>query len=507
LSLAVEYEGDDPKPLPNLKYKIEMGDSLIAPNPKGSGAIRDELIGQYRQAKARYLRAHQGGEKKKLEKEISGLKTQISLMTHGSSKVSGFDWAVEFAEVFADGGFDVVVANPPYVRMELFKGIKPTLKKNFPEVHSDRADLYCYFYGRALQLLRPSGMLAFISSNKWFRAKYGEKLRKHIAETCQVQSITDFGDLPVFQAATAYPMIFIAQKEQLASNSTIFTQVLSLEFPYPNVWATIREYGKTLPFTAINGSIWTLTNITSTNQLKKMAAVSIPLSQYVNGQIYAGIKTGLNQAFIISESTRLKLIKQDAKSIEIIKPLVVGRNIHKWYADNQDKYLIYTHHGINTIEYPAVSTYLYQYRQRLEQRASKQKWYELQQPQLRYISTFDKPKIVFPDIAKEPRFTIDVNEMYIEMTAFVIPTNDLYLLGVLNSTSVKEFFVEIGAQVRVGYLRFKRQYVEKIPIPNAPDTERETISKLVQKCLDAKGIGCEEWEKEIDDRVAALYGL
>jgi hypothetical protein len=96
--------------------------------------------------------------------------------------------------------------------MELFKDIKPTLKKNFPDVHSDRADLYCYFYGRALQLLRDGGMLAFISSNKWFRAKYGEKLRKHIADTCQVYSITDFGELPVFQSAATFPMIFISQK-------------------------------------------------------------------------------------------------------------------------------------------------------------------------------------------------------------------------------------------------------------------------------------------------------
>lgn len=202
LSLAVEYDGDDPEPLPNLKYKIEVGDSLIAPSPTGTGAIRDELIGQYRQAKARYLRVHQGEEKKKLEEEISGLKTQISLMTHGISKVSGFDWAVEFAEVFADGGFDVVVASPPYVRQELIKYLKPTLQKVYPAVYTGTADLYCYFYARALELLHPSGMLTFISSNKWFRAKYGEKLRKHFAENCQIHSITDFGDLPVFQSAT-----------------------------------------------------------------------------------------------------------------------------------------------------------------------------------------------------------------------------------------------------------------------------------------------------------------
>lgn len=171
------------------------------------------------------------------------------------------------------------------------------------------------------------------------------------------------------------------------------------------------------------------------------------------------------------------------------------------------QYLIYTHKDTDIKTFPAVYNYLSQYKQRLEQRASKQEWYELQQPQLKYSLSFDKPKIVFPDITKKQRFTIDNNNTCVDMTAFVIPVNDLYLLGVLNSLSVYKYFIEIGAQVRGGYLRFKRQYVEQIPIPNASDTEKETISKLVQKCLDAKGVDCEAWEKEIDDRVAALYGL
>ncbi len=122
----------------------QLRTALIAPKPQGGvGAIRDEIVRKYREAKALYMRAHQGGEKKKLEEEITNFKTEIALLTHGGNQISGFDWAVEFAEVIADGGFDIIVANPPYVRMELFKDIKPTLKKNFPEVHSDRvAALY-----------------------------------------------------------------------------------------------------------------------------------------------------------------------------------------------------------------------------------------------------------------------------------------------------------------------------------------------------------------------------
>ncbi len=115
--------------------------------------------------------------------------------------------------------------------------------------------------------------------------------------------------------------------------------------------------------------------------------------------------------------------------------------------------------------------------------------------------------MVFPDIAKKPRFAFDTIGVYTNDTTFVMPDGDLYLLGLLNSSVIENFFIELGATVRGGYLRFKPLYVEQIPIPDAPAADRETIAALVQKCLDAKGVGCEVWEAEIDERVAALYGL
>ncbi|MGL6338417.1 MAG: TaqI-like C-terminal specificity domain-containing protein, partial [Waterburya sp.] len=254
-------------------------------------------------------------------------------------------------------------------------------------------------------------------------------------------------------------------------------------------------------------SSWILTDSTSAKDIKIMKEHSISLGEYIKGKIYAGIKTGFNKAFILDTDTKNKLIAQDGRSQDIIKPLALGKNVCKWNIKCESQYLIYTHKNIDINGFPAIYEYLNQYKHKLEQRASKQEWYELQQPQLKYSISFDKPKIVFPDIAKKQRFTIDYQNTYIDMTAFILPVDDLYLLGILNSSSVYEYFIEIGAQVRGGYLRFKRQYVEQIPIPNASDSEKETISQLVQKCLDAKGVDCEAWEKEIDDRVAALYGL
>ena len=248
LSLAVEYDGPDPQPLPNLDFKVETGDSLAAPSPQNTSVqvdARAELIREFEKKKCDYGDPYYYGSVSKpdLKKQIDGLRADIAMWTHAGKSVTGFDWRVEFCEVFqrpepvadlggamnfggtlaepaAPGGFDIVLANPPYVRQELIKDQKPTLKAVYPEVYNGTADLYCYFYARALQLLRPGGMLAFISPNKWFRAGYGTNLRKHIAETCRVVSIIDFGDLPVFQAATTYPMVFVATRTQQSAVSS-----------------------------------------------------------------------------------------------------------------------------------------------------------------------------------------------------------------------------------------------------------------------------------------------
>lgn len=520
LSLAVEYQCEKPKPLPNLKYKIEVGDSLIAPSPATTGMIRSELINQYSQMKAEYMRTHEGGKKRKLEEEIDELKIQIRLITNGNTQPpAGFDWAVEFAEVFADGGFDIQVANPPYVRQELIKDLKPTLQKIYPATYNGTSDLYCFFYARALQLLKVGGMLAFISPNKWFRAKYGDKLKKYIADTCQVHSITDFGELPVFKSAATFPMIFIAQNGKF-NQSTIFTQIKSLESPYPNILEIIRDKGENLPNNALNGSNWTLTDTSSANRIKKMEEAGIPLGEYVDGKIYRGVLTGFNKAFVIDGSKRAELIAQDPKSAEIIKPLVVGDDVRKWRINCQNKWLIFTRRGININAYPAIKFHLAQWKaeltpkintqQEVGRKPGKYKWYEIQD-NIAYYTEFEEPKIIFPDIAKELRFTFENVGYFLGNTAYIIPVNDLYLLGVLNSSSVWEYakanFSCLGDPEKGGRFRFIYQSVVKIPIPNASTTEREAISKLVQKCLDAKGVNCEAWEKEIDERVAALYGL
>ncbi len=508
LSLAVEFEGDQPPPLPNLDFKIEVGDSLTAPDPSGGlmmDMFRQQQITEYFGLKADYLEAH-GELKRELRSRIETIRREISEWAHPKGGIGGFDWQVQFAEVFDDGGFDVVMANPPYVRQELISALKPALKNVFPAIYNGTSDLYCYFYARALQILRKDGALSFISPNKWFRANYGGNLRKHIAETCRVRSITDFGDLPVFQAATTYPMIFVAQKGHKPDFPTTFTQVKSLEDPYPDVLAVVKQIGQVLPNDAISSNNWNLANNTSSNLTKKMKASGVTLKEYVKGQIYRGLLTGLNEAFIINDVKKAELVHHDANSIKIIKPLAMGKDIRKWSSKDEDKWLIVTEIGVDIKNYPTILNHLKQWQVELEKRWDKGKhWWELRA--CSYYDAFNKPKIIFPDIAKNTRFAFNTKGTYLGNTAYMIPVHDLFLLGVLNSKSVEDFYIDLSSQVRGGYLRFIRQYVEQIPIPNATPAEKAVIAALAQKCLDAKGVGCEVWEGEINERVAKLYGL
>ena len=507
LSLVVDYEGVTPPPLPNLDFKIEAGDSVTGPDPSGGLQLdffRQGQISELRELKDQYLRSH--ADKEELRQQIEDLRSEIVEYVHPGEEASGFDWQVEFAEVFADeaAGFDVIVANPPYVRQELIKHLKPELKKVFPEVYTGTSDLYVYFYARALQLLSAGGMLAFISSNKWFRANYGKKLREHLAETAHVASITDFGDLPVFESATAYPMIFTAQKGDEVALTTL-TQVKSLAPPYPDVSALVREQGLPLSSDAIQGEDWSLTDVATAARLRKMSAAGMPLGEYVKGQIYYGVKTGFNKAFVIDGAKREELISQDPKSTEIIKPFAAGRDVKRWRIES-NKWLIVTPIGVEIDDYPAIFEHMSQWQPELEKRYDKgNHWWELRT--CSYYDAFEGPKIIWGNLSLEPNFAFSSDLLYTVAPANIIPLADLYLLGLLNSAASERFFDDVSIQRGGTYLEFKPVYVKQLPIPDASATDRDAISSLVQRCLDAEGVGCEQWEQEIDERVAFLYGL
>ena len=515
LSLAVEYDGSQPPPaLPNLDFKIEQGDCLAAPAP--SDVLRDAgslplllpTVLDFAAKKAKFLTAH-GAKKEALRAEIAALKQSLKTWLATEGPADAFHWALEFAEVFiptpagssltgglnlglelasgaTPGGFDIVVANPPYVRMELIKPQKPILRKRFPHVHADRADLYIYFYARAHEVLRDGGTAAFISSNKWLRAGYGESLRRHLLDAQAFGIVMDFGELPVFEAAATDAAIFIWEKRPRCDATTRWAMVKNLDRCYAEgVRTHFLRCFESLPASQFGTGKPRLMTGTNTVLRAKLQANGVPLGELIGKPSMMGIKTGLNAAFVVKTEIRDSLVARSERNAEILKPFLAGDDVRRYELHFRGDFLINTVHGIDMRPYAAVVEHLRPFRAKLETRATNQAWYELQQPQTAYREFFEGPKIVYGQIMMHPRFYLDTNGFYTNQKCYFLPTGDWFILAVLNSTPawtfLKSISVGFGDPDEGGRLEPRIDHIAAIPIPAAGDAKREEVGGLAER--------------------------
>lgn len=428
-----------------------------------------------------------------------------------------------FAEAFAGspGGFDIVIANPPYVRQELIRDLKPRLQEEFGDFFSSTADLYTYFYARGLDLLRPGGVLCFIAPNKFMRAGYGKNIRKLLTSEATPRLIFDFGDLPIFEATT-YPSILLLEKKAPAEEEKAVAAVFNDPKQVEEISEAASEIGFPMPIKSLSESGWTLDRPEALSLMAKLREEGVPLGKYVNGRFYYGIKTGLNEAFVIDEETRKRLIREDPKSKEVIKPWLRGRDIKKWQAEWAGLYVITIASSANkewpwsekknpesifSKTYPAVYDHLSQYKEGLIRRDDQgEHWWEFRS--CAYYAEFEKPKIVWGNLATSPKFAMERKPYYISAPANLIPSDDPYLLGLLNS-SICSWLVSYMAAVRGGnFLEFKPMYIGQLPIFPATDKQKAPIVKRVEAILkDPTGPDVLRLEEEIDELVFGLYGL
>ena len=529
LSLAIEYEGDKPEPLPNLDFKVVCGDSLLGPDPSPESFpdlfrdLADRLnLGEI---KAQYMRASDGNAKQRLKHKIAVVEAQVqqALGDAGSA-----DWRIWFAEVFsARDGFDIVIANPPYIQLEKDEG---KLAKRYRGVgyrtFASRGDVYQLFYERGCQLLTPGrGMLAYITSNSWLKAEYGKPLRRYFAERHTPQRLLELGK-DTFESAIVDTCVLLvcegggAQRfaavdmDRLAGNGFP---------PHEELW------GRTAPDGA---APWSILSRSEQRVMDKMRAAGRPLGEW-DAKINYGVKTGYNKAFIIDDTTRQALIDADSKSDEIIKPILRGRDIRRYRAQWANLWLIVAKFGsYRTLpkEYPAVYEHLLQHEEKLRARGQcrysrsgrsnrkaaytgQHHWLELDNnPKDQYLGEFDKEKLLWIDLTEYGRFAYDQSGMFCLNTAYMVTGPSIrYLCAVLNSNLTTWFMRNTALNSGMGTPRWVRFTVERLPISQVAVARQRPFIQLVDRILAAKASNPDAdtsaQEAEIDRLVYDLYDL
>jgi hypothetical protein len=385
-----------------------------------------------------------------------------------------FRWEAAFPRVFAEGGFDVVLGNPPYVRMELLKALKPYLEIRY-QVVSDRADLYCYFYERGLRLLKPGGRLGYISSNTFFKTGSGRPLREYLLKEATIESVVDFGDLQVFEGVTTYPAI-VTMKREIASESheLRFWKIDAL--PETNFLATWAAAAGLYPQAALGAGSWELENATLRRLREKIKAERRTLKDVYGSPLY-GIKTGLNEAFVIDTVTKERLCAQDPRSAELLKPFLEGKDLKRWRAEPRGLWLIYIpKNRIDIDKFPAIRDWLLPFKERLEGRATKQEWFELQQAQEAYCPYFKGTKILYPEFCDAPQFQLE-NGNFANNKCYFIGSSDAWLAAFLNSRVAWFTITGNSVPVRGGFHQMHSQFVEQTVLPEIDAADKKQLAE------------------------------
>ncbi len=408
-------------------------------------------------------------------------------------------WARPLAPLGDGAGFDAVVGNPPYVRQESLGDLKPYLAGAYPETYHGVADLYVYFYGQGLRQLRRGGRMGYIVTNKWLRAGYGEPLRGFFAAQGSLEEIVDFGHAPIFPDADVFPCIVVLKKPEPFDNAD--AEVRVVEFPREalrenaDLAGYIASHAHTVPRKRFGKNAWSLETAAVDDLMAKIRENGVPLAEYAGVKPLYGIKTGLNEAFLIDTATKDRLVREDPRSIEVIKPYLCGQDIKRWSPEWRGLWMIFARRGIDIDAYPAVKQHLEQFRERLEPRPrdwtggrwpgrkpGSYKWYVIQDS-VDYWEQFDKPKIIWQDLSFHPRFCIESQGFYTNDLCFIFPSEDTWLMAVLNSPLMWTYMWRNVMHGKDEVLRLKNIYTEKLPIAPPTDEMRREAEESVRRLI------------------------
>ena len=563
--LSIVVDSDEPEPLPNFDYKFMQGNSLIESFEgvdlssmmddegmksglgKGRGKAGSNQLGiEFASTDTKrnlqlmlkeYFSLTDHVKKAEARREINdSVKSYIrqqGLHPSAEARLTALDpsanqefflWHTWFKEIFDKGGFDIVIGNPPYIRQEsLGMDYKSLLIAAYPEVGNGIADIFVYFFGLAIKIMSSKGVLAYITSNKYLKTKYGRDLRNTLSTKVTVDRIIDFFELPVFNASTDAGITILYKS--IKESPTRYYPVKTLE----NLDLGALTSGHYLT-TIKNESEWQFVNQVGELILKKINTNSTTLREFTSNRIYRGITTGLNEAFVVKNRVIAeKLLKSESGTL--IKKYAQPTDIQKWKINNDDMYFIIgtfpaLHADID--DYPTLKNYLASFGvERLEQtgetyfvdgelvksrKKTNNEWFETQDS-VAYYKEFEKNKIIYIHTAKEHKFFFDTKGFYINNSCYMIISDSKFLFFFLNSSLFKYYkqlkFVAYGDGQEAG--RCKLDYNKMITVPIKKNVDETPFEKMYEKILSIKQNNPDAdttlLEREIEQHIYDLYNL
>jgi len=550
--------------LPNIDINIKVGDSLLSKYPVQSGRLiadyltrderadrkRDSLknsLIEYRQLVQEYKAGKSQSSKMMLRHKIASLKSrmvedgQIEMFEEYKGSAgdtidfsNSLEWMFEFPEILDDEGrftgFDAIIGNPPYIHLEDMKktseiyGSMGGKASPVYTTYNKRGDIYCLFVERAMSLLKENGFASYIMQNKWMQASYGKELRDFFLNV-RLEKLIDFGDIQVFDDATTYPCIFVAQK---AAPATELTASTLKELERSDFAKSINQFAEKFALEHLSSDTWTLSSQWESDLLRRLDNEMITLGKYVGGEAYRGVLTGLTKAFLIDENTKKKIIEEDKNAKQVIHPFLQGRDIKQFEEPAVNHYLILFAKGStqeslraklseakqstsefeawNFIknEYPSVANWLEPFAEKGRARTDKgDYWWELRACD--YYAEFAKPKIMYQKFQVKPCFVYDEQGLYCNDSMWIIPSEDKALLALLNSKMAWWLMKKKCTQIQNG-VQLIWQYLSKIPVPRVLPQELATLADQIIASK-KNGEDTTDLETQVNTLVYQLYGI
>ena len=544
ISLICDCVKDKTKPnfgiptLPNLETNFVSADSLIAKKKREAQLDLFEnpeieiLKEKLREVRHKHFSAKSASTKhrlrekdKEIREKLADLLSDVNNYNREDAKqmaewdpydqnaVSSFfdpEWMFGINEKF-----DIVIGNPPYVQLQNNSGVlaKKYADSNY-QCFARTGDIYCLFYERGWQLLKDDGHLCFITSNKWMRAGYGEKIRQFFVDHTDAKLLIDFAGVKVFDSATVDTNVLLFSKSTSRHQTACAVANKKHKNCIDNLRIFVQQERVMCDFNTADS--WVILSPIEQSIKRKIEAVGIPLKDW-DINIYRGVLTGCNEAFIINSTKRKEILancqsaEEKERTEELIRPILRGKDIKRYgYVDN-GRYLINTHNGVkgkiprvDINDYPAVKAHLDQFWDKISKRYDKGDTpYNLRN--CAYLEDFSKPKVIYPNMTKYMPFVYDNMSYITNQKCFIITGIFVaYLTAFFNSSLFKYCFRDSFPELQGGTRELSKIFFEKIPVCKISDSQDVLFQEAVEDIQDKY---TKQKAQRIDSMLFDLYKL